>query len=201
MSRTASMTHLQNTAGVYFMSPTLVTSQTLGLIKIGMAKKNLAQRLQQYLICYPNGFYLYGLVYCDPDTVLALETEIHNFLRAKQRGHEFNAEWFYLTLTDLQVLLRIIQVWPDLFTAPSEVIYFQPPYRVRSAPPRKVTVVLPRRSRRLETVVSLDTLPRRSRASPVEPSQIIQLTDEDLDIEEDAVPVKHWQDLFTDRAE
>lgn len=202
-SRQQFVSTLRRATGLYFLSPTLPPNkQTLFLVKIGLAWTSLTQRLEQYLICYPEGFYLYSLAFCEPDVVHELERQVHQYLRTKGRGHEYNAEWFYLTIQDLHILLRLLQRWPDAALSPRGVILFQPPYHFHQVPPK--IHVPPRRARRLET--ALATLPRRPRR--VSPRQatlvLVDLTsnsdaDSDSDTKEEETPVQqHWQTLFSD---
>lgn len=121
------MESLENKPGVYFLSPydsscenlvqlNLKNKKDYLLIKIGNSK-NLQSRLESYLLYYPLGFKLFGIILTNVPENETLYTEVENFLHAYLRNkrrniclpHSRKNEWFILSLYDVERLLQLIK--------------------------------------------------------------------------------------------
>lgn len=107
-------------SGVYFIAPEIHKYDPF-LVKIGMSKGmlddetrtkrkgGLGRRLDSYLLCYPKGFYLFGVLQTTANNAYPLEKFIHQYLLGKGKkteyDHSHSEEWFLLTMTELNQFL------------------------------------------------------------------------------------------------
>jgi hypothetical protein len=112
--------YLENRSGVYFVAPQAAWDG-IGkdptesfLVKIGLAE-NMEHRLNSYLLYWPEGFYIFGMV-STRDTQSARRTEraIHAYLNQKGAyyvsEHSHDEEWFELTLKQISKLMEIMKL-------------------------------------------------------------------------------------------
>jgi len=97
------LAELEATSGVYFLSP-FYNPETPGnsiLVKVGMAQKSLNEvsnkyfgglnkRLDSYLLCYPQGFYLYAVLQTKQNQAYPLEKFFHQYFTSKNYKSVFN---------------------------------------------------------------------------------------------------------------
>ncbi len=98
--------------GIYMISGDDYMKSTDVLLKIGKAN-NLKKRIKNYFLCYPGGFYIYGIILTKPNHVAfesnrshhKTEQTIHQYLRylnlniAQPHGH--SGEWFLINSHDV----------------------------------------------------------------------------------------------------
>ena len=85
------------------------------LVKIGKAY-NLQERIDSYLLSYPNGLYLYGYIETKTDNQARIvEMFLHNYFRMKGRRYRLEGrkhthynEWFVLTPAEISEFLATI---------------------------------------------------------------------------------------------
>lgn len=136
---------LEGKSGIYFISQELPSSPTEKiLVKIGLAvakpqynykksKRGLKSRLESYLLCYPRGYNIYGLMLTTPKNASPLERQIHSYLSGKGRKadypHSRIEEWYHLSLIDIQ---KTILIHKNSFTLRHKI--FNPPHFLISNP-------------------------------------------------------------------
>lgn len=93
-------------------------------VKVGLGK-NLRHRLESYLLYWPHGFYVFGVILTNKGSARRIATfestttragvveeSIHQYLRAKGRhmvsGHTHSEEWFELSLKDIDTMLATV---------------------------------------------------------------------------------------------
>lgn len=119
-------------SGIYLITPTWLfnprqSDEKTFLVKIGestytdtkqsgLSMTGLAYRLDQYLFCFVEGFYVWGVFTTDARQSKNLEASVHSYLRGKKRDfetvsekqHSRSSEWFYLSKVDLNNLLMLL---------------------------------------------------------------------------------------------
>jgi len=111
-------------AGVYVVTP-LANWNEVGKdpqdkmhVKIGLAgnskKGNLAGRFNQYLLCWPNGFYVFAVITTSTkDHARTTERAIHEYLNGKEKhiitGHSHDEEWFSLSRAEIDDTLNMLR--------------------------------------------------------------------------------------------
>lgn len=117
------LNNLAGKSGVYFVSPELPTeSSERFLVKIGMAadktylgsstKKGMKARLESYLLYYPRGYNIFGLVLTNLKNAKKVESQIQSYLTGKGRKADFphsrTEEWYWLSLGDIEKTIKIL---------------------------------------------------------------------------------------------
>jgi hypothetical protein len=130
---------LEGKSGVYFVSNEYHTDD-LFLVKVGVAHATtsgqsrkrtggLRKRVESYLLCYPRGFYLFGVMKETYRGAGKLERKIQSYLTRKGRkatyGHSHIEEWYWMRTGDIQKL-------ESLFKSRYGSEFFDPPVRIRS---------------------------------------------------------------------
>ena len=107
-------------SGVYFISqdPVPEDENDMMLVKIGIGLNkvggsNISRRLQSYLLYWPRGFNVFGIVLTSASAAKKLEQSIHAYLKNKNRKmdptdykHSHIEEWFYLTPREVHKLIQ-----------------------------------------------------------------------------------------------
>jgi hypothetical protein len=120
MSSNTLLKDLNKKSGVYFISqdPIPTNEEDMILVKIGIGiykpeGSDISKRIQSYLLYWPRGFYIFGIVLTTPKAARDLEKKIHAFLRSKNRKmdqdiykHSHIEEWFYLTRKEIYKLIE-----------------------------------------------------------------------------------------------
>ncbi len=111
-------------SGLYFLSPYFddTNPDDRNAVKVGMSKHRqghpkhpdkkrqtryggLGRRLDQYLLCYPHGFYIYAIIELPKNDVYAAEKYFHEYFTSKNfklgEQHSHREEWYDLTRTDV----------------------------------------------------------------------------------------------------
>lgn len=88
-------------------------ADTVMSVKVGIAR-DLEHRLNSYLLYWPDGMYVFGIVLCnDIADARWLETNVHEYLNAKYRYHALHhthdEEWFTLSARDIARVLATIE--------------------------------------------------------------------------------------------
>lgn len=107
---------IQNKPGVYFVSQEPLGEKPT-LVKIGESL-HLQERLDKYLLYWPSGFYIHGVVY--HPRACRIETLVHEHLRKKNRSirselrfdrHCHLTEWFCMSKADLMATIKGIPAY------------------------------------------------------------------------------------------
>lgn len=104
---------LDRKSGIYMISPTRDNADVKEImVKIGIAR-NLKHRLGSYLLCYPMGFYIFGLIYTSGiRPARKIENILHEYLNVKgkwiQTRHSHDEEWFKLTDESIHNLFKLV---------------------------------------------------------------------------------------------
>jgi hypothetical protein len=116
-------------SGIYFISPYFEESQPdyLYPVKVGMSKHRqgqaghpdvrkrkpyggLGRRLDSYLLCYVQGFYVYAVLECAKENVYETEKFFHQYFTSKnfkvENQHSHREEWFMLTRKDIYTTIN-----------------------------------------------------------------------------------------------
>jgi hypothetical protein len=98
-------------AGIYVISPEY--KQGSMYIKVGMANSDqLHKRLDGYLLYYPRGYYVFGIVTCRGTHVRDIEREMHAYLKKKGYGtalpHGHSEEWFEVPASEIESIINVI---------------------------------------------------------------------------------------------
>ena len=110
---------LKNKSGVYFISqdPVPQNDEDMMLVKIGIGLNqkfgsDISNRIQSYLLYWPRGFNIFGIILTHRDAARDLEKTIHALLLDKGRKmdpteykHSHIEEWFYLTRREIYQLI------------------------------------------------------------------------------------------------
>jgi len=112
-------------SGVYFISQELPPDNDKKkkfLVKVGLAaakkdsksaknKGGLRNRIEQYLLYYPRGFNIFGLVLTTKENAHKVEKKIQGYLTGKNRKanfpHSRTEEWYYMTQADIIKTIKI----------------------------------------------------------------------------------------------
>jgi hypothetical protein len=100
-------------SGLYIITPKHEYSKDKKmLVKIGIAE-DFHDRFGSYLLCYPDGFYVFGLfITSDKTQAIRLERSIHKYLVAKYkfivRKHSHSEEVMSLNLSEVATLIETI---------------------------------------------------------------------------------------------
>lgn len=136
------LTKLQGKSGVYFISPEIPENPVDKiLVKIGIGesrafnpKRGLSSRLDSYLLCYPRGFNIFGLVVTKKKEAVKLERKIHSYLAGKGRKfdlkHSHIEEWYWLSLEDIEKTIQLHQETPNVLDS----VVFTPPHFLQMNP-------------------------------------------------------------------
>jgi len=136
------LTKLQGKSGVYFISPeTPPNSVDKILVKIGIGesrafnpKRGLSSRLDSYLLCYPRGFNIFGLIVTKKKEAVNLERKIHSYLAGKGRKFELEhshiEEWYWLSLEDIEKTIKLYKEIPNALDS----VVFTPPHFLKMNP-------------------------------------------------------------------
>lgn len=117
------LSNLEGKSGIYIISNEINFSKRFP-VKIGLAKgrirywessrpiKGLRSRLEQYLLYYPRGYYIFTIILTTKNFTQKVESAIHRLLAGKQRKgnfpHSHTEEWFWLSLKDIHSLCQIL---------------------------------------------------------------------------------------------
>jgi hypothetical protein len=110
-------------AGVYFIAPIShwdkiqYDPDDKMKVKIGLAGNskngNLAGRFNQYLLCWPDGFYVFAIIQTSTKPAArATERAIHEYLNGKQKyivtGHSHDEEWFSISKKEIDNIVDML---------------------------------------------------------------------------------------------
>jgi hypothetical protein len=117
------MKKLTKKAGVYFITPIQHYDQVKKNhtkkfpVKIGLAgtSAGLRGRFDQYLLCWPLGFYVFAILpTVTKHKAKITERAIHMYLNHKQKymytQHSHDEEWFMLSVADINNLINMIKI-------------------------------------------------------------------------------------------
>lgn len=117
--------NLVGKSGVYFISQELPPDSNPNqkfLVKIGLAaakkdnktnknKGGLRNRIEQYLLYYPRGFNIFGLIFTTKENAHKIENQIQSYLTGKNRKanfpHSRTEEWYYMSQQDIMKTITI----------------------------------------------------------------------------------------------
>lgn len=138
-------------SGVYFLSPFYDPEQPYReiLVKVGRSCRNMNNRLDSYLLCYPYGYYLFGLLKSPCTQVSQLEELIHSYLKQKKRVYEVDHshadEWFHLTPKHIHSIFEGLRgrkkSGAPIYVCANGMLQFTPPVLIRKTnriPPGRV---------------------------------------------------------------
>jgi hypothetical protein len=121
-SSSSFLSALKGKSGVYLISPEYQTMQQSILVKIGLSRAQidiegkkqggLGQRLDSYLLCYPRGFHIFGILQTQAKHAYQIEKWIHNYFTSKGFKSVYNhsrvEEWYYVSPQDVYVTLETL---------------------------------------------------------------------------------------------
>lgn len=86
-------------------------------VKIGLAK-DLSNRLNNYLLCWPSGLYVFGIIFTkNEDSAKRTERSIHQYLNIKNRYivtyQSHDEEWFELSKNEINYLIDLVEYNKD----------------------------------------------------------------------------------------
>jgi hypothetical protein len=180
---------LEGRSGVYFVSNEYRDTGRF-LVKIGLARSTvlsnastkrtggLRTRLEQYLLYYPRGFAIFGLMFTNYDKAYEVEQAIQSYLTGKGRKADFphsrTEEWYWLSSADLTKVIN--QFGQDSSVPVNQYLNFNPYYLLKSNPTagrqRKVPIMATPQRRQHETTSSatdsnpVQTTKKRKRVNP-----------------------------------
>jgi hypothetical protein len=137
MSNHELLNAMDEKSGVYFITNDTIHHPDQGLfVKIGLGI-NVTHRLESYLLCYPRGFTIFGVIFTTQHKLRKLEYFIHQYLAGKMRKmdenvarHSHMEEWFYLSPIQVSVLIHKVT---DQFGI-SDFYDFKKPHFLNSNP-------------------------------------------------------------------
>lgn len=150
--------------GIYFVSWENPNGKKL--VKIGLAT-NLWRRLDQYLLYYPKGYYIFGLYVCKArttkKTITELEDLIHRYCMSKNWNplhdsahldHSHGAEWFeFASNKDLRTVIEQ-GTWVNDSAIETRLSFVNQPftfYATQNAPKPKKGALTPKSKRQVES--------------------------------------------------
>jgi len=131
-------------SGVYVISPSCDIRDAF-LVKVGLSRKvidpisgkphgGLGRRLDSYLLCYPMGFFLFGVLQTKDQDAIKIESSMHSYLVSKgfqtSFTHSRRHEWFHLKLNEIFELIgSVSNSFGGMITKP---YIFNPPLYIDS---------------------------------------------------------------------
>lgn len=133
------LSNWEGKSGIYFISPYFDESQPDNMcqVKVGMSKHRrgqaghpdfrkrrpyggLGRRLDSYLLCYVQGFYVYAVLECKREKVYEMEKYFHQYFTGKNlqvtNQHSHREEWFMISRADLFTTINAtINTYPNVF--------------------------------------------------------------------------------------
>jgi len=112
---------MEGRSGVYFLSNEYKPTGYF-LVKVGVAVSNqepgvakryggLRRRLESYLLCYPRGYYLFGVLTTRYDKAFKVERSIQQYLTGKGRKavfpHSHIEEWYWLRADEISNIIEL----------------------------------------------------------------------------------------------
>jgi hypothetical protein len=111
---------VSNRSGVYMIAPAEEWDRVAGqranrtmLVKVGLAK-NLEHRLNSYLLYWPRGFYVFGILFTDSVArARVLEYNMHAYMNMKGwyeiADHSHDEEWFHISYETARAVMGVVQ--------------------------------------------------------------------------------------------
>lgn len=113
------MNDMDGKSGVYFVTARR-TFEALEkdpddkmLVKVGLAQ-NLSHRLNSYLLCWPEGMYVFGIIFTsNKDAAKRTERSIHGYLNIKGKYYVSSSsrdeEWFEISKSEISKILKLME--------------------------------------------------------------------------------------------
>ena len=194
--------NFEGKSGVYFIAPTIHDRDPF-LVKIGMSKTvtlddnplkrkgGLGRRLDSYLLCYPQGYYLFAVFQTQAAKAYPLEKFIHQYLQGKGFktvfDHSHSEEWFRLTMTQLRQFIPQI---PQRTNIPKTSIFLPQPLLIHSTgkQARQKNPLTPQTKYQFEREIPVGQVLRTMQRAPKD--------DRDMETDDEYEPMR--QPNFTD---
>jgi hypothetical protein len=132
-------------SGIYFISNEYAKSPDDNIyVKVGKSThtkksykngvyKGLSQRLDSYLLCYPTGYYIYGIISVPlKKQVTDIEKQLHKFMFyfatiQKDINHGHQTEWFQTTPNEIRIFLNAFLNYTNIHMC-RKLYYFEEPF-------------------------------------------------------------------------